>query len=80
VRIETRTGGAPWVVLAREAHACSARVLVMGSHGRSGFQPLAPGATTRKLLVSAPCPVLVVGARVREAPAPAALAAHQVVT
>ncbi|HEX5818822.1 MAG TPA: universal stress protein [Gemmatimonadales bacterium] len=77
MRIERRTGGAPWVVLAREAHACAARVLVVGSHGRSGFQPLAPGATTRKLLVSAPCPVVVVGARLRQTPAHAGVASHQ---
>jgi nucleotide-binding universal stress UspA family protein len=77
VRIERRTGAAPWAVLAREAQSCSARVLVVGCHGRSGFQPLAPGATTRKLLVSAPCPVMVVGARLRDTHATAGVASHQ---
>jgi nucleotide-binding universal stress UspA family protein len=77
VRVELVAGEAPWVVLSREARACAARMLVMGSHGSSGFQPLAPGGTTRKLLMAAPCPVVVVNARLGGARAPAAPSAHQ---
>ena len=77
VEIERRDGGAPWVVLAREAQACAARVVVMGSHGRSGFQPLAPGATTRKLLMASPCSVVVVCARLRETHGHTGAARHQ---
>jgi len=77
VRVERLAGDAPWVVLSREARSSAARILVMGSHGRSGFQPLAPGATTRKLLMAAPCPVVVVSARLGGARAPASPSVHQ---
>jgi len=76
-RIERVVGDAPWVVLSREARACAARILVVGSHGRSGYQPLAPGATTRKLLAAAPCPVVVVSARLGATRASAGPPAHQ---
>lgn len=51
----------------------SADLIVMGSHGKSGFERLALGSVTEKVLRKAPCPVLVVPAAadadVRVAPA-----------
>ena len=55
--------GLPWLELVRYAADRRASVLVVGSHGRSGFQPLTLGSTAAKLALAAPCPVLVVGPR-----------------
>ena len=43
-----------------EATATSADLIVMGTHGRTGFQRLLLGSVTERLL-AAPCPVLTVG-------------------
>jgi nucleotide-binding universal stress UspA family protein len=45
------------------ATALPADLLVVGTHGRSGFDRLMLGSTTEKLLRKAPCPVLTVPAR-----------------
>ena len=50
--------GRPWVELSRAAAGAAA--LVVGSHGRSGPQPIALGSTTVKLGLLAPCPLVVV--------------------
>jgi nucleotide-binding universal stress UspA family protein len=55
--------GVPWVQLARRAEECGASLLVVGSHGRAGYQPLGLGSTAARLAVLAPCPVVVVGPR-----------------
>jgi len=55
--------GTPWVELLRHAEAENARFIVVGSHGASGFQPLAPGSTTARLLTRSTIPVLVVPGR-----------------
>ncbi|GBD32701.1 MAG: hypothetical protein KatS3mg081_2666 [Gemmatimonadales bacterium] len=55
--------GVPWVQLAKRAEECRASLLVVGSHGRAGYQPLALGSTAARLVVLAPCPVVVVGPR-----------------
>ena len=47
----------------RVAHELPADLLVMGTHGRSGFDRLMLGSITEKLLRKAPCPVLTVPAR-----------------
>ena len=44
-----------------EATATSADLIVMGTHGRTGFQRLLLGSVTERLLRAAPCPVLTVG-------------------
>jgi nucleotide-binding universal stress UspA family protein len=47
-----------------QAEATHADVIVMGSHGRSGFQRLLLGSITEKVLRAARCPVMVVPAHV----------------
>ena len=63
VPIETRVvEGDPWRVIQDEALALPADLLVMGTHGRSGFEHLLLGSVTEKVLRRAPCPVLTLGA------------------
>jgi nucleotide-binding universal stress UspA family protein len=57
-------------VIVQRAVAHAADLIVMGTHGRSGFNRLLLGSVTEQLLRVAPCPVLTVGAS-----APAATAA-----
>ena len=52
--------GVPWIELARFSEEIDARILVVGSHGRSGYQPIIPGSTTVLLLTRSHRPVLVV--------------------
>jgi len=62
VPIETRVlEGDPWRLIRDEAEAIPADLLVMGTHGRSGFEHLLLGSVTEKVLRRAPCPVLTVG-------------------
>jgi nucleotide-binding universal stress UspA family protein len=62
VPIETKLleGGA-WRVILDETAAWPADLLVMGTHGRSGFEQLLLGSVTEKVLRRATCPVLTVG-------------------
>ena len=53
--------------IVRSATELSADLLVMGTHGRSGFDRLMLGSMTEKLLRQAPCPVLTVPKRVADA-------------
>lgn len=53
--------GDPWRVIRDEAEALPADLLVMGTHGRSGFEHMLLGSVTEKVLRRAPCPVLTVG-------------------
>jgi nucleotide-binding universal stress UspA family protein len=55
--------GQPWIELAREAGESGTGVLVVGSHGRSGVQPVRLGSTAARLGLIAPCPLVVVGPR-----------------
>jgi nucleotide-binding universal stress UspA family protein len=57
--------GLPWVELARYASETQPAMIVVGSHGGSGFHPLGLGSTTARLGVVSPVPVLVVAPRVR---------------
>jgi nucleotide-binding universal stress UspA family protein len=59
--------GEPWRVILEEAKGVPADLLVIGTHGRSGFEQLLLGSVTEKVLRRAPCPVLTVG-RVRPHP------------
>ena len=62
VALETRVAeGEPWWVIGHEADALPADLLVMGTHGRGGFEHLLLGSVTEKVLRRAPCPVLTMG-------------------
>jgi len=65
MRVELRVEETPDVheeILAQAART-HADLLVVGSHGRSGFQRLLLGSITEKLLRTAPCPLMVVPRR-----------------
>jgi nucleotide-binding universal stress UspA family protein len=53
--------GTPWREIEAEARALPAGLIVMGTHGRAGFEHLMLGSVTEKLLRRAPCPMLTVG-------------------
>ena len=57
--------GTPWVELVRIAREQRARMIVVGTHGRSGFQPISLGSTASRLALLAPLPVVLVGQRER---------------
>jgi nucleotide-binding universal stress UspA family protein len=52
--------GEPWREILHEAGALPADLVVMGTHGRSGFEHLLLGSVTEKVLRRATCPVLTV--------------------
>lgn len=52
-------GSHPVDALVAEAAAMPARLLVMGAYEHSGLRTLFTGSATRRLLLSAPCPVFV---------------------
>lgn len=52
--------GQPWIEIVRHAHEVSAAVIVLGSHGASGVQPLSLGSTASRVALRASCPVLLV--------------------
>jgi nucleotide-binding universal stress UspA family protein len=51
----------------QEALALGADLLVIGTHGRSGFDRLVLGSVTEKILRKAPCPVLTIPRRAPDA-------------
>jgi nucleotide-binding universal stress UspA family protein len=53
--------------IVREANTMKADLLVMGTHGRSGFERLLLGSVTEKVLRKAGCPVLTVPRRLPDA-------------
>jgi nucleotide-binding universal stress UspA family protein len=53
-----------------QAVALHADLLVMGTHGRSGFDRFLLGSVTEKVLRKAPCPVLTVPPQAPEVPSP----------
>jgi len=53
--------GDPWREIAAEVEELPADLVVMGTHGRSGFEHLLLGSVTEKVLRRAPCPVVTVG-------------------
>lgn len=59
--IQLRQGSIVTEIL-REAEALTAPVIVMGTHGRGGFERFVLGSVTEKVLRKAPCPVLAVPA------------------
>lgn len=58
-RVEVREGGAVNEILAATA-ALPADLIVMGTHGLTGYDRLFLGSVTEKVLRKAPCPVLTV--------------------
>jgi nucleotide-binding universal stress UspA family protein len=60
--------GLPWVELCQLAAEWGSLALVVGSHGRSGYQPIELGSTAARVAIAAGCPVIVVGARVGSSP------------
>ena len=64
VSIEARVvEGRPAAEIVRVAKELSSELIVMGTHGRSGFDRLVLGSVTEKVLRRAPCPVLTVTER-----------------
>ena len=61
--------GTPWVELVRAATEREAELIVVGTHGRTGFQPVQLGSTASRLALLSPRPVLLVGGRERVSPA-----------
>ena len=71
----TVRSGFPWVELVRHAEQTKPLMIVVGSHGTSGFQPLTLGSTAARMGVLSPYPVLVVAGapgRRRAPPPPSA--------
>jgi nucleotide-binding universal stress UspA family protein len=61
VSVEARVvEGRPAAEIVGAAKDLSAELIVMGTHGRSGFDRLVLGSVTEKVLRRAPCPVLTV--------------------
>lgn len=59
VECEIREGGTVSEILS-EARGLPADMLVMGTHGRGGFERFVLGSVTEKVMRKAPCPVLTV--------------------
>jgi nucleotide-binding universal stress UspA family protein len=57
--------GSPWVELVRFAEESSPVLLVLGSHGLSGYQPLAIGSTAARVSMHARCPVVLVSPKMK---------------
>jgi nucleotide-binding universal stress UspA family protein len=61
--------GRPWAEIIRHAQEVSAAVVVLGSHGASGFQAMTLGSTASRVALRAPCPVLLAARRIIGPPA-----------
>jgi nucleotide-binding universal stress UspA family protein len=55
--------GPPASVIAEQAEALGADLVVMGTHGRTGLRHLLLGSVAERTVRSAPCPVLTVKSR-----------------
>jgi nucleotide-binding universal stress UspA family protein len=60
VSIVVREGTDARAGILKEAAACGASLIVMGTHGRSGLEHMLLGSIAEKVLRKAPCPILVV--------------------
>jgi nucleotide-binding universal stress UspA family protein len=60
MRAEVATGH-PWREIETAAHQLRADLVVMGTHGRSGWDRFLMGSTTEKLIRRLDCPVLTIG-------------------
>ncbi len=68
--------GDPSRVIVEQAVVSSADLIVMGTHGRSGFDRLLAGSVAEKVLRRAPCPVLTIPPHAPEVPAGGTLFTH----
>jgi nucleotide-binding universal stress UspA family protein len=64
--------GAPAREVLKHADGMPADLVIMGTHGRSGFERLILGSVTERVLRKAPCPVMSVPPRGAEGAAPSA--------
>lgn len=55
--------GTPWVELSRVAEECDAAFVVVGTHGRTGVQPVALGSTAARISLASSRPVVLVNGR-----------------
>jgi len=55
--------GVAWEQLVRAARGRKAGLIVMGTHGRTGFAKLTLGSVAERVVAMAPCPVVTVRAR-----------------
>jgi nucleotide-binding universal stress UspA family protein len=62
--------GDPVAMILEEARELGADLLVVSTHGRSGFDRFTLGSVAEKVLRKSPCPVLVVPAQAAPAPGP----------
>lgn len=79
-RLEVRVREAPFAheeILA-QAQAIGADLIVMGSHGRSGFERLFLGSVTEKVIRKTTCPAMVVPTRAPGADPEAPVRFHQI--
>lgn len=60
VAVIVREGADARGEILKEAAACGASLIVMGTHGRSGLEHMLLGSIAEKVLRKAPCPILVV--------------------
>jgi nucleotide-binding universal stress UspA family protein len=60
-----------------QARALMSDLLVLGSHGRSGFERLLLGSVTESIVRTSPCPVMVVPARTATAAGPGLIGNRQ---
>jgi nucleotide-binding universal stress UspA family protein len=75
VRVEE--AGYEWEEIVAQAESLHADLLVLGTHGRSGFQHLFLGSVTEKVIRKATCPTLVVPPRAPGAGAGDAVQFHR---
>ncbi len=68
--------GDPSQVIVDQAVVRAADLIVMGTHGRRGFDRLLAGSVTEKVLRRAPCPVLTIPPHAPAAPAAGTLFTH----
>lgn len=61
--IDVRTG-VPDIDIVRAAHELGADLIVMATHGRTGFEHFVLGSVTEHVIREAPCPVLVLHGKV----------------
>jgi nucleotide-binding universal stress UspA family protein len=78
MQFEIGEGDAAREILER-ARTMPSDLIVMGTHGRSGFQRLLLGSVTEKVIRSAPCPVLTVPRQSDDAPRVAAPVFNRIV-
>jgi hypothetical protein len=55
-----RMGGAPHEFIIQEANDKEVDLILMGTHGRTGFKRVLMGSVAQNVIANAPCPVMVV--------------------